>query len=191
MSLSLNSEQLKIFNKYKNDAMKVVNSHTNPTFRQTHRVDVDELAQYALIGLIKGIKTYDPTKGTKPSTHYYQSMQWEMHKSIREISLGAINKYTLEVPKTVWLDNPETEQMQENFVDNYEYELIDNLEIDYERLESLSEHLPSIIDYRLQGYSFREIGKKLGLSHSTVSRLVSQNEKDIKECIVMGNGVSL
>lgn len=195
--LSLNEEQKEIFNQYKNEAPKVINANFSQGFIQLHMLDRNELEHHAMIGLIKGIKSYDESKGMKPSTYYIQSMIWEAQDGSKRDSLSTKNVRKNDILDRVSInavvgefDDSEL-TYQDSIVDTDDSYLIDGMTVNTTQLEQANEHLPLIIDALLRDKTHNEIAKKIGVSRSTVSRLIKKHADVIKESIILADGTTL
>lgn len=193
--LSLNPQQTEIFNQYLPEIPKVINSNFSSEFISLHMLDRSEMEQHAMIGLIKGIKTYSPDKKMKESTFYIQSMIWAITNGCRNDSLTSKTVRSFDVRDSVSIDNPlpfdSESTYQDVIIDTNDSYLIEGMTIDNKRLKQANKHLPFVIEALLQSKTHNEIAKKIGVSRSTVSRLIKQHEELIKESIVLADGTTL
>lgn len=83
----MNEQELKMFEENQGLVYMIVNNK----FNQVKVVDKDDLVQMGNIGLIKSVKTYDPTKGLKFSTYACTCIYREIKKLIGE-SGGTVGK---------------------------------------------------------------------------------------------------
>ena len=120
-------------------------------FHPKNRNEHDELMQLALIGAWRGIKKYDPNRGTKLGTNIWNYSKWEICRHLNKENKKNVY-YLLED-----LDINESLKIDESLVDVIP---------DY-----LTERERQIIQLKLEGYTFNDIAKKLQLSRGWVSKL--------------------
>ena len=162
--------------------------------------DTDDEWQYhydnGLVGLIKGVKTYDSTKGYKESTYLYTCIVKEINKGIY---MSQMAKRKNPYGKDLSLDydfesdnlNDRT-SFAESIPDpnvNVEQEIENKLE--YENIVNVIEHLENekdkeVIKYYYglvdgKEYSIRQIAKIKGVSSSAIMARLKRTTKRIKE----------
>jgi len=137
------------------------------SFNPQNEEQLDEFVQLGRIGMWKAIKKYDPSRA-KLSTLIWLYVRWEILRHLKK-------------------NNKKEIQMDENLY------LEDNLIIDSYFWEYLPEQLTynekSVINLRLQGHTFFEIGKELGYSRgwanntfkTAISKIKNGNEKKKEE----------
>lgn len=148
----------------------------------------DEYFDIGMIGLVSAAKTFDKSKGYKPSTYLANCIANEIlnylrlqntkkrNNGIKDISIytlvGKDEKYLLEVI-------PSNENIEEDAVKK------EQLEFMYKEIFKLSERNKFIICsvYGLLGYKELtqiEIAKELGISRSLVSRTVKKFVENVR-----------
>lgn len=151
---------------------------------------VDDFYDIAMIGLIKGVKKYDESKGYKVSTYLCSCIRNEILMSFRKINSGR------EVPENAILplsspirDNLTIEDMIQDDV-NVEDELIKNERIEhlYEEISKLSkqEQLVINLSFGLNGCEKtrqKEIAKNLNKSQAQVSRIKLRALKKLRKAM--------
>lgn len=190
MDLSLTDEQYEIYLEHEHLVPVVINSNFGSTYKDAHLVENCDLEQCARIGLIKGIKTYDDSKGMKPSTYYVQSMKWEATKGFRKLSLRTEVQYEVKAVPLTPIDLPLNDESDttvgDTIVDENDSFLIEHMTIDYENLAKLDERLPKVVELLIQDYSIQEIEKLINSGRNSVRRLTRKFEREIKESIYLG-----
>lgn len=151
---------------------------------------VDDFYDIAMIGLIKGVKKYDESKGYKVSTYLCSCIRNEILMSFRKINSGR------EVPENAILplstpigDNLTFEDMIQDDV-NVEDELIKNekIELLYKEISKLSkqEQLVINLSFGLNGCEKtrqKEIAKNLNKSQAQVSRIKLRALKKLRKAM--------
>lgn len=191
MTLELSEEQHKEFEENKELVMKVVNSNYGVSFRQTHLLSFDELLQFGYIGLIKGIKNFKEDTAMKYNTFLIQNIHWEIRKGARKYSLRKVNKRdaTAEEQQALQVGSLDVVIGEGEdslpIVETLVAEENEAYYIDYKGLAKIDERLPQIIELRLNDHELKEIGNKVGVSESTISRILSRNREAILEYITV------
>ena len=191
MTLELSDMQHSEFEKHKELVMKVVNSNYGVGFRQTHLLSFDELLQFGYIGLIKGIKNFKEDTAMKYNTFLIQNIHWEIRKGARKYSLRKANKRdtTAEEQQALQVGSLDVVVGEGEdslpIVETLAADETETYHIDYKGLAEIDKRLPQIIELRLNDYELKEIGNEVGVSESTVSRLLSRNREAILEYITV------
>ncbi|QQE75702.1 sigma-70 family RNA polymerase sigma factor [Brevibacillus composti] len=126
--------------------------------------DYDDLYQIGCIGLVKAAKKFDPSLGYQFTTYAAYWIENELKKMIR--TQKAV-KRTGDVFSMDWTGEDEDGSLAE-LLANY-----DSVEEEVEAKWLFSELIrqePAITMLALQGYTQKEIGRKLGMSQVSVSR---------------------
>ncbi len=111
-------------------------------FKPRNANQFDEYEQAGLIGLFKAIRKFDPTKG-KLSTYAFYYIAGEIREYIAQEKFHMYKPYEVLLKKCY--------KIQERI---------------YECIDTLSEIENSILEMRIKGYSFSEIGKIHGRDKS-------------------------
>lgn len=164
-------------------------AHITKKFDGTNE-DIDDLISIGTIGLIKGINTFDPEKGTKLATYAARCIENEilMHlrstkKNRSEVSIYDPIGVDKEGNEITLIDVLGTERdvVADTVETSFEYEML------LDRVKVLTKREKKVLELRfglINGYSKtqREIAKMLGISRSYVSRIEKRAiEKLIKE----------
>ena len=142
----------------------------------------EDEAGAGMLGLVKGAKTYDESKGYTLSTYLGTCIQNEINYHRRKekkhkylISLNQpVSTDSKEITLEETISNPDDQY--EEFFKKEEYKLL------YKALDTLSDKDKSIFYdyYGLAGHekiTQKEISKKLGISQATVSRIIKRKLK--------------
>lgn len=186
--LSKHEEQRHLENMQKNNSKESRNiliehnlrlvAHIVKKFENT-REDTEDLISIGTIGLIKGIESYSPDKGTKLATYAARCIENEILMHLRSLK---------KVRKDVSLYDPigsDKEGNELNLMDVLEEdgpEIADIIQLKMEQhkafefMRVLDEREREVIIYRfglgnVKEKTQREIAKKLGISRSYVSRI--------------------
>lgn len=164
-------------------------AHITKKFDGTNE-DIDDLISIGTIGLIKGINTFDPEKGTKLATYAARCIENEilMHlrstkKNRSEVSIYDPIGVDKEGNEITLIDVLGTERdvVADTVETSFEYEML------LDRVKVLTKREKKVLELRfglINGYrkTQREIAKMLGISRSYVSRIEKRAiEKLIKE----------
>lgn len=157
---------------------------------QNAEEELDDLISIGTVGLIKAINSYDDTKGSRIGTYAARCIDNELlmmlrgkKKISREVSIYEPIGVDREGNEINLLDVIESEQV--DAVDRMELaENLKKLQILFERL--LTEREKEILSMRYGLYTGneitqREIGKKLGISRSYVSRIEKKALQKLKD----------
>lgn len=149
--------------------------------------DFNDLTSIGLIGLCKGAKSFDPSKGYKASTYLTRCIQNEIFYYFRSIRKPTNNAISIDTPIA---DNLTIEDTIADDVD-IEEDMIkkDQLNIVKMAIQSLSEREQVVIVHRyeiggVEKLTQEQLAKKLNTSQANVSRLRSRAIKKIKKYIV-------
>ena len=149
--------------------------------------DFNDLTSIGLIGLCKGAKSFDPSKGYKASTYLTRCIQNEIFYHFRNIRKPTNNAISID---TSIADNLTIEDTIADDVD-IEEDMIkkDQLNIVKMAIQSLSEKEQIVIVHRyeiggVKKLTQEQLAKKLNTSQANVSRLRSRAIKKIKKYIV-------
>ena len=139
----------------------------------------DEFREYddaGVDGIIKGIRTYDPSKKVKESTYVYKCIETELKRRIYLNTMKKRNVEVISLNKTVGVE--EAEELIDLIPDDTDIEkLIEDKETS-ERLINLVDHLPIPKDryvikmmYGLDGWeqmSASEIARRWGVNKNSI-----------------------
>lgn len=148
----------------------------------------DDLISIGTIGLIKGIDTFDHTKGTRLATYVARCIENEILMHLRAQKKNSVVVSMDDPIETDCEGNPLT-LMDVIYEDNTiveDIDLEDNTRILYsliEKIDSMREKEIIIKRYGLYGFSprtQREIAKELGISRSYVSRIEKKIIEDLR-----------
>lgn len=146
-------------------------------FAHDNHVNLNEYYDILAIGLIKAVDTYNNNKGFKFSTYAYSVMKNEYLMELRKSKKDCLN-YSLSLENLVVDDIPFIELIHDDL------DIRDNCTIDFEAfLDSLEEDEKKVIYYLTQQCNQKQIGKKLNLSQSYISRKIIKIKQKFKEII--------
>ena len=149
--------------------------------------DFDELSSIGLIGLCKGAKSFDPSKGYKASTYLTRCIQNEIFYYFRSIRKPTNNTVSID---THIADNLTIEDTIADDIDIEENMIKkDQINIVKMAMNNLSEKEKIVIVHRYEiGGSEKltqeQLAKKLNTTQTNISRLHSRAIKKIKKYIV-------
>ena len=135
-------------------------------YRKVKYIDYEELQSEAFVGLTKAAKTFNPNYQLAFSTYAYKVMQNEILMFLQQFNKNQnISIYT-EISDNIELLDELASDL------NIEEYLLDNICISdlYACIDTLPKRLKIIIQYKLNGMTMVEIGKKLNLSQPQISR---------------------
>ncbi|GEC93800.1 sigma-70 family RNA polymerase sigma factor [Brevibacillus brevis] len=133
--------------------------------------DYDDLFQVGCIGLIQAARKFDPSLGFKFTTYAGVWIENEIRKAIR---MQMTAKRTGDVISMDWVGNEE--ESLADLLANF-----DSVEEEVEAKRLFTELIrqePDITLLALEGYTQKEIGRKLGMSQVNVSRKL-KNMKNV------------
>lgn len=149
------------------------------TFLHKRNLSFDEYYDVVVMGYLKAVANYDPSRGTTFSTYAFFCMNNSVNMHYRDV-VNKANKWGISF---TGLEDPlfdnftvgEVVPHREDVESLFRYE-------EYIRaINSLPSQLREIIMMRIEGFSQAEIAKKVGLSQGYVSRLITKALKEIKE----------
>lgn len=155
MSGNINSEQLALLME-ENMGLVVLLANS---FKPKNSNELDEFVQLGRIGLWKAIQKHDPKK-SRLSTTIWHYIRWEI---LRYIDKEKKNKGFLEIDESIYEDSKSIGSVSDFFPDN-----LNKKEVDVIRL-------------RLEGYTFLDIGKKLGYSRGWANNTFKSAVKKIND----------
>lgn len=190
MNVKIESDNL--VNKYSEYVVKIVqqikkNLHPN--------IEIQDLISYGMMGLIEASQRFDPSLGVAFSTYSYYRIKGAIYDGLRcmgSLSRTEYRKYTLNsgycIPKIsdqnvfqsislVSLDNEDINSIHDDKLQHAD-ELVLKLQL-YEKMRkaigNLSKKEQDIINlYYFEELSLEEVGNKVGLSKSWISRKHAQ-----------------
>lgn len=155
------------------------------SFAKTHGLDVDDLLQMGRMGLFKAAEDYDASKGAAFKTHAINMIRFTIMEKAKECSLRNQNRQNFKLVQSVSIETPLTMENGEEYSlhDILEAEGNDFMEVELRlSLERLNKLLPertmNIINMRLDGKSYRQIGEVLNVSAQRIEQIISAS-KDI------------
>ena len=146
--------------------------------------DFDELSSIGLIGLCKGAKTFDSSKGYKASTYLTRCIQNEIFCYFRNIKKPT--------NKAISIDTPIADNLtlEDTIADDFDIEknMIEKDQINIAKIamQSLNEKEKVVVVHRYEidgaeKLTQEQLAKKLNTSQANVSRLYSHAIKKIKK----------
>lgn len=152
--------------------------------------DLEEYFDIGMIGLVKGAKSYDESKGYKPSTYLTTCISRTIFRYIRNQKMikrgGGTKNISIYTPinddgKEIYLVDtiPSNEDIEENAIKKEQIEFI------YKEIFKLKERDKFIIcsKYELLGYeklTQDELAKSTGISQSQVCRIIKKFKEDVR-----------
>lgn len=135
--------------------------------------DYDDLFQIGCMGLVKAARKFDPLLGYQFTTYAGDWVEGEIRKTIR---MQSAVKRTGNVISMESVNDDENVSLM-NLLATY-----DSVEEEVEAsllFNELIQKEPVITKLALQGYTQREIGRKLGISRSLVSKKMQSMKKAV------------
>lgn len=166
------------------ERMVLDNQNLIYTILKKHHASIEDYFDVAMIGLCKGVKTFDKTRGFKASTYLYRCITNELFMEFRQKKVKTIS---LEVRlKNKNNDSLKLEEMlqddkiniENDFTKKNEYELL------YKKLELLSDKEKFIIEktfFNDKKMTQRDIALLLNLTQAQVSRIKRDALKKLRE----------
>jgi len=161
------------------DALAIAKSVANrfslsPACREL-AMDADDIQQTAVLGLLCGIRTYDPNGGASLTTWLWKNAEWRVRKGVGEFYRRAVNR---EGARQTFHSG----QLSEAAAHHIEQRLaIEDAPIDdvtaliLERTEALTDaRCARVLSEVLQGRSYRDIARDEGCSGSRVGQFVDR-----------------
>ena len=145
--------------------------------------EFDDLVQEGSLGLVKACDTYDPSKGFKFSTYacicIRNNILMYLRTRCRQSKLKTISSDT-------FISNPQDPQVATRRIDLIEdpgssVECKVDTSLLIEALKSECPEYKDVLRLTYEGYNQREIGERLGVSPSSVSRIQSKLRSKYKE----------
>jgi len=166
-----------------------VHQKQNPVF------DMDDLVQVGFIGLIKGFKNFDESRGFAPSTYYASTILSEILRYLRDnaSSVKVPRRYTLKEKRTIWRAVSIHKVIHEAD-DGGEVTLVDTLPqhddltpVEVKDLidRTLTPKERTVANLRLNDLSQKEIGHKFSVSQVQISRELRKISKSLQKAMVL------
>jgi RNA polymerase sporulation-specific sigma factor len=141
--------------------------------------DTDDLISIGTIGLIKGIKTFDPDKGTRLATYAARCIENEILMHLRSIKK---NRIEVSLFDPIGVDKEGNEITLQDVLGTDPDMVTDLVSASFEerrllaKVDNLNKREKKVLELRFGLFSGirrtqREIAKKLGISRSYVSRI--------------------
>lgn len=151
----------------------------------------DELKDIGMIGLIKGVKSFDESKGYKPSTYLYQCIRNEIGNFLRHEQTSSCSNGlpTISLDEVISEDNNLTlkDIIKDKNID-IENDLMNKELICkvYEQINNFKERDKEIICHYFGVLGFehlkqKQLSKKFNISQTQVSRIINKALKKIKK----------
>lgn len=154
---------------YDKMAIKIANKFSN-------YYEFDDLYQVAKIGIVEGIRTYKKDKGTKLSTHIFNTILINVRKLYcQNSSIIFYPNYAKNKQRFISLEDSYDVFEEKDFASEVILnELIDNL------FKTLTDKQKTIIKMKYRdGYSIKEIAEYFNCSHQNISSICKSAEKSI------------
>ncbi|MBQ2937451.1 MAG: sigma-70 family RNA polymerase sigma factor [Clostridia bacterium] len=144
----------------------------------------EDLRSIGTIGLIKGINTFEPSKGVMLATYISRCIENEIRMSLRKNRRQRYSEISME--EILYTDQEGNElKVVDLLKSSDEYKI-------YEKMEEVKEIFEYILNefqdkkklyilYHLSGYTESSIGEKFKMSQSYVSRQLSKVRKKLKD----------
>lgn len=148
--------------------------------------DLDDLMSIQHIAFMKAAKNYDKSKGVKFITYLTIAAEREIQTEfniIKDTEKRKANMNTFSINTTVQMENNEKEiQLKELTIENpyKEIEFRDFIEKIVDMTSTKSD-TKTIVEMRINGYSFGEIGKVLNINEKTVTTRYNRAIKRLKK----------
>ena len=170
-----NEEMNEMFNKNVNIAYKIANK-----YRTNYPEEYEDIKQVALLGLWKAIQCYNPKWAL--STIAYKTIFNNINFYLRSVKKHKDNDFSM---YTVVCTDDKSELTVEDLIpDNTDHigVMLCNIDVQhaFDRL-NLSEIEEDFLDFKKQGLSQSEIGKKLDKSQAQISRIQTSLRKRFKK----------
>ena len=142
--------------------------------------DRDDLIQEGMIGLLKGIKSYEFDRNTSFRTFVIMCMRRQIITAIKNS-----NTKKNQVLNSVYFSKDEVEENKiyieksSNPEEEYLYKELVLEMLDYSK-EHFSKLEKEVLEYLIQGYSYREIAKMMGKSDKTVDNPYQRIKTKVK-----------
>ena len=133
--------------------------------------EYEDLRSVGMVALAKAAKSYNKDLGFAFSTYAYKIIKNEI---ILYFNLNKNHNTNISLSKEVLdgLELGDTIPLDYDFFDDLE-KTVENEKL-YEAIESLEENHKKIINYRLQGLTYKQIGKIMGTSHQNVNSMYNR-----------------
>lgn len=142
-------------------------------YRIPENTDYEDMFQIGCVGLVKAAQKFDPTKGIKFTTFSAYAIESEIKKFLRKYRTAKRTGIVISVDQ-------EGEESEGTLMDLLA--TFDSVEEEVEARLLYSELVrqePVITMMALEGYNQTEIGRKLGISQSHVSRKILNMKKTV------------
>lgn len=138
-------------------------------YRYTGRgIDDEELESIAYCAVAKALRRWDIKRG-KLITCAYWSIRCDLHRAIK------CNSTLIHYPQTHTSKKLIRELLEYDYaITKYNFDLQDYI-------SQLPEQNKTIIELRLQGYTFKEIGEKLNLTKQRIQQIEAKSIEILKE----------
>ena len=164
--------------------------YSDPSYRNAHGLEKDDLIQYGRLGLYQACKTFDVRGGFSFRTHAISNIIWTVNNESKKDSLHNISNKSNKLANKTSLDAKHedsfgdtstlhdiVECVEEGFEDYNVKELLDNIN------KTISEDMRVIIEMKLKGHTFEEIGDVFGISRQAVKKRLLKNESAIRSML--------
>lgn len=149
------------------------------TFLNKKNLSIDEYYDVVVMGYLKAVANYDPSRGATFSTYAFFCMNNSVNMHYRA-GVNKANKWDISF---TGLEDPLFDNLTVGEVIPHceDVESLFRYEEYIKAINSLPPQLREIIMMRIEGFSQAEIAKKVGLSQGYVSRLITKALKEIKK----------
>jgi len=155
-------------------------------YRPTDIYDLDDLFQIGCIGLIKAIENYDPSRGTKFSTHAAIWIRSALGQALKKCERQKRQATLIRIDERV----KGTSALLAEVIPSH-YDLEEGV-ITQERLMEAMRIDPVVVSYLMIGYNQREVSEALGVTIQRINArirtvrekvtLKSKLMKGVKKC---------
>lgn len=145
-------------------------------FFMSHPMDFDDKLQYGCVGLIKAARTYKPGICTF-STYAGQCIKNEIYYAMRRYKKHS-QVLSLDFNESVEDDSIALKDIIPDNTINVEESYIQRTEL-AEAYSKASDNTKLVIQLRMRGYTFKEIGQVLGGTHGLASNILYRFAKDV------------
>ena len=130
-------------------------------------IEYDYLYSEGLIGLWKGIESFDESRGITKETHYFNNIKLKISSLINR----SIDKMKRKGREGVRLINIEDYENKIGYRDDMDFDVSELFEVD------LTERQRFIVEKRIKGYTQKEIATMLNTSQQVISQELTRIKK--------------
>ena len=160
-------------------------------FMLVHGIGEYDLVQYGRLGLQKAVETFDPSLGHGFQTHAIRNIIWSINVWLKKDSLGNADNRSLELVDRVSMDKTFNTPTGEEITLHEVYKIDDrgyeNFEMN-DAIASLGEiaspRLEETVRLLLKGYTYEEVGDKMGVSKQAVHQMIKRNIDILRDVLL-------